>query len=237
MSSELLIHNRRRSSLSLFPIPENSDQEPQMRVPSTPEHSETYLSLGKRVGSPTMDPETRKSARPSPKVSSHSRKGLTSPTNVQQLTIKRSGVKSSDFRGVSKCAKDGRWQSRIRVGKKVKYLGRFKTEEEAAARYDEAALALHGRRATLNFELSDGELEKALTRINEKRVEFGFDDSDLSESYSPRPSVSRTSSRSTSPSQGFEEEYEEEDPTADDQNAAMSLLWLKLNLNASSPMS
>jgi hypothetical protein len=150
---------------------------------------------------------------------------------------KRSGVKSSDFRGVSKCAKDGRWQSRIRVGKKVKYLGRFKTEEAAAARYDEAALALHGRRATLNFELSDAELDSALASLADKRAEFGFDESDINESYSPRPSVSRTSSRSTSPSQGFEEEaMDEEDPTADDQNAAISLMWLKLNLSVS-PMS
>ena len=34
---------------------------------------------------------------------------------------------------------------------------------------------------------------------------------------------------------GFEEDeaMDEDDPTADDQNAAMSLLWLKLNLNGS----
>ena len=206
----------------------------QVRTPSTPDNHELHFSMGKRVTSPTMNPETRKAARASPKGPSQTRKSLTSPSNLSMA--KRSGVKSSDFRGVSKCAKDGRWQSRIRVGKKVKYLGRFKTEEAAAARYDEAALALHGRRATLNFELTEAELEAALSALPEKRAEFGFDESDVNESYSPRPSTSRTSSRSTSPSQGCDDELDDEDPTADDQNAAIGLMWLKLNLNAS-PMS
>jgi hypothetical protein len=44
------------------------------------------------------------------------------------------------YTGVSKCAKDGRWQSRIRVGKKVKYLGRFRTEMDAAKKYDEVSV-------------------------------------------------------------------------------------------------
>lgn len=198
-------------------------------MPSTPESYETNSSPARRVLSPTMDPETRKSARPSPKIP-HAKKAMLSPTHAS--LIKRSGVKSSDFRGVSKCAKDGRWQSRIRVGKKVKYLGRFKTEEAAAARYDEAALALHGRRATLNFELSDDDLEAALSQLSEKRAEFGFDETDVNESYSPRPANSRTSSRSTSPSHTYEEDEdsdENEDPTADDQNAAMGLMWLRLS--------
>lgn len=63
----------------------------------------------------------------------------------------RSRVKSSMYRGVSRCAKDGRWQSRIRHGSKVKYLGRFKTEYEAALCYDNAAKLFHGVRATTNF--------------------------------------------------------------------------------------
>ncbi|KAH9253594.1 hypothetical protein BASA81_008430 [Batrachochytrium salamandrivorans] len=130
----------------------------------------------------------------------------TSPTNSSSTCTspKRSGVKSSDFRGVSKCAKDGRWQSRIRVGKKVKYLGRFKTEIDAAKKYDEAALALHGKRSTLNFEMTEQEIEFALLHAAEKRLELGLVDS-LSSSSSRMPS-----SRSVSPAP-------EEDNTADEE--------------------
>lgn len=66
-------------------------------------------------------------------------------------TKQRSRAKSSHFRGVSRCAKDGRWQARIRIGRSVKYLGRYKTEMDAAKRYDIAAKKYHGVRAVLNF--------------------------------------------------------------------------------------
>ena len=57
---------------------------------------------------------------------------------------RRSIDKSSYFRGVSKCTKDGRWQTRIRVGNAVKYLLRFQTEEIAAQCYDAAFIAYFG---------------------------------------------------------------------------------------------
>mmetsp|Transcript_6440 Transcript_6440/g.8177 ORF Transcript_6440/g.8177 Transcript_6440/m.8177 type:complete len:272 (+) Transcript_6440:167-982(+) len=63
----------------------------------------------------------------------------------------RSKTRSSQYRGVSKCGKDGRWQARIRVGSTVKYLGRFRTEIEAAECYDVAAYQYHGARAVPNF--------------------------------------------------------------------------------------
>jgi len=63
----------------------------------------------------------------------------------------RSLIRSSGFRGVSRCSKDGRWQARIRVGVSVRYLGRFLTQEEAALCYDKAAREFHGDKAILNF--------------------------------------------------------------------------------------
>lgn len=63
----------------------------------------------------------------------------------------RSLIRSSGFRGVSRCSKDGRWQARIRVGVSVRYLGRFLTQEEAALCYDKAAREYHGDKAILNF--------------------------------------------------------------------------------------
>mmetsp|Transcript_5047 Transcript_5047/g.9007 ORF Transcript_5047/g.9007 Transcript_5047/m.9007 type:complete len:353 (+) Transcript_5047:603-1661(+) len=74
---------------------------------------------------------------------------LASPPKRQKA--KRSKESSSRFRGVSKCSKDGRFQARIRVGNNVKYLGRFRSEEEAARRYDSAAASMHGKRAQFNF--------------------------------------------------------------------------------------
>ena len=43
----------------------------------------------------------------------------------------RSLKKSSQYKGVSRCAKDGKWQARIRFKDKVVYLGRFKKEIDA----------------------------------------------------------------------------------------------------------
>lgn len=113
---------------------------------------------------------------------------------------------------MSKCAKDGRWQSRIRVGKKVKYLGRFKTEMDAARKYDEAALALHGKRSTLNFEMTEQEIEFALLHAAEKRVELGLVDS--SSSTPSRMSSSRSASPIPEEDHSADEEEERgEEPT------------------------
>mmetsp|Transcript_13695 Transcript_13695/g.16025 ORF Transcript_13695/g.16025 Transcript_13695/m.16025 type:complete len:276 (-) Transcript_13695:212-1039(-) len=70
---------------------------------------------------------------------------------TKKKETQRSRTKSSAYRGVSRCAKDGRWQARIRIGSTVRYLGRFKSEEKAAECYDEAAKKYHGVRAVLNF--------------------------------------------------------------------------------------
>lgn len=78
--------------------------------------------------------------------------GKDKDTNKKKTKTKGKPRKhSSQYRGVSLCSKDGRWQARIRVGSKVKYLGRFKSEIEAAKCYDAAAFEHHGIRAVPNF--------------------------------------------------------------------------------------
>lgn len=56
--------------------------------------------------------------------------------------------KSSRFKGVYK--RDNRWQVNICFGGKLKYVGFFRTEVEAAIAYNEAAKKYHGEFARLN---------------------------------------------------------------------------------------
>lgn len=60
----------------------------------------------------------------------------------------------SRFKGVAYDRVQLRWRAHIRVDRKQIYLGRFQTEEEAAAAYNRAALEHHGEYARLN-ELPD----------------------------------------------------------------------------------
>lgn len=57
---------------------------------------------------------------------------------------------SSGFRGVTFVRGRERWVSRIGVGGTHVFLGYFKTKEEAALAYNEAALRLYGPDAQLN---------------------------------------------------------------------------------------
>lgn len=59
--------------------------------------------------------------------------------NKRKQRNNKSGVK-----GVFWCADRQRWIAKIKIGDKSKNLGRFKTIEEAAAAYADAAAALHG---------------------------------------------------------------------------------------------
>ena len=70
----------------------------------------------------------------------------------------KKGVKntSSQYKGVCKCKRTGRWAASIGVDFKTIWLGRHSTEEEAARAYDAAAKEHHGDFALLNFQTTKG---------------------------------------------------------------------------------
>jgi hypothetical protein len=81
---------------------------------------------------------------------------------------------TSYFRGVSCCGKDRKWQARIRDANRVRYLGRYATEVDAALVYDKAARECKGATAPTNFTLLDHEtvdrLKKAFVQCGEVPV-------------------------------------------------------------------
>jgi len=59
---------------------------------------------------------------------------------------------TSQYKGVTKVK--GRWRAYISLAGKVRHLGYYPTEEEAATAYDRAAKDLHGAYCSLNLPLS-----------------------------------------------------------------------------------
>ncbi len=54
-------------------------------------------------------------------------------------------AETSKFRGVSWNARDKKWMARIRVDGKLRGLGRFAVEEDAAKAFDRVGWEVHGR--------------------------------------------------------------------------------------------
>lgn len=69
-----------------------------------------------------------------------------------QLRTKKNGAVvpyTSRYKGVS--GREGAWSAKISANHKAYHLGTFRTEEDAARAYDDAARRLHGEFARLNF--------------------------------------------------------------------------------------
>jgi hypothetical protein len=81
------------------------------------------------------------------------RKNLRFSTQQQNCMnrIKRDSSASSRYKGVSFHKPSGKWRSRIQIDGKLKYLGYFTEEEEAAKAYDNAALKYFGEFARVNY--------------------------------------------------------------------------------------
>lgn len=82
------------------------------------------------------------------------RENLRLATQSQNLTNTRLSARNkSGYKGVSICKRTRKapWLAQIRKDKKLYYLGHYKTPQEAALAYDNAARKLHGEFATLNF--------------------------------------------------------------------------------------
>lgn len=82
----------------------------------------------------------------------NNRKGnLRVVTHAQNAANRRANCTGkSHYKGVSP-AEYGRWMARLRCDGKTILAKRFDTEEDAARAYDDAAYALHGDAAALNF--------------------------------------------------------------------------------------
>lgn len=77
-------------------------------------------------------------------------RNVTHAQNTQNRRPKRNG--SSSYRGVSWNKESKNWQVHIRpTGQKIKILGRFASETDAARAYDARAIEEYGEYAYLNF--------------------------------------------------------------------------------------
>lgn len=67
------------------------------------------------------------------------------------MNRRKNSATSSQYKGVYWCKKDGAWHSSIRFNHKLKYLGQFESEFEAALTYNKAALEYFGEFANINI--------------------------------------------------------------------------------------
>ena len=68
---------------------------------------------------------------------------------LEENKLKKYIYRGSKYRGVSRNGKT--WQVLIMINRNKKYIGNFKSEDEAAKAYDEYAMKFHKNKARLNF--------------------------------------------------------------------------------------
>ena len=89
-----------------------------------------------------LDHNTLNNQRHNLRIATHSENSF----NVR----KSNAIKSSQYKGVSWWAAKNRWRVMIMAKGKSKYIGRFRSEEDAARAYNEAAIKMHGEFACVN---------------------------------------------------------------------------------------
>ena len=78
---------------------------------------------------------------------------ITDAKGNSQNAGKRKPNGQSRFKGVCRGARGRNWRASIRQDGRTRFVGQFKTEEDAARAYDVAAAALHGSFAKTNVDL------------------------------------------------------------------------------------
>lgn len=98
------------------------------------------------------------------------RSNLRTATEAQnQWNTRKTRGKTSRFKGVSWCARFGRWKAFISVNGCHINLGSYSIEEAAAVAYNEAAKAMHGQFAQINEGLCLSAIEAAQNRLSSPR--------------------------------------------------------------------
>jgi len=115
---------------------------------------------------------------------------------TKSARLRSTRARSSKYKGVSWCSRDRKWLVQITVDCKIVHLGYFRDEDEAACRYNEAALPL-GK--SLNIFNDPSAAVPASSMQAKTKSSFGQDDGELElVASSSSSSTSSNSSASTS---------------------------------------
>lgn len=128
-------------------------------IPRNPEWLDRMsagLAGNKNALGAARSPETRARMSAAKKLQLPSSADVRAKISATVTSVVRAAPPRSDntsgFKGVSYCKARGKWQVGIFLDGKRRPLGRYRTSEEAARAYDEAARRAWGDRCYLNFQ-------------------------------------------------------------------------------------